>query len=58
MDICKKKIKKYYEKSLKILLIFLHTFSKMARYWLVFLYRKDTNPVLKYLVFVKTSKKV
>jgi len=27
------------------------------QYWFVFLYCKDTNPVLKYLVFVKTLKK-
>jgi len=28
-----------------------------AQYWFVFLYRKNTNPVLKYPVFVKTLKK-
>jgi hypothetical protein len=25
-----------------------------VKYWFVFLYRKDTNPVLKYQVFIKT----
>ena len=29
-----------------------------AQYWFVFLYRKDTNPVLKYLVFIKTLQKI
>jgi len=35
-------------------MIFLLNF---AWYWFVFLYRTDTNPVLKHLVFVKTLKK-
>ena len=30
-----------------MLLIFLHIFIKMDQYWFVFLYRKDTKPVLK-----------
>jgi hypothetical protein len=34
--------------------IFLLSFAK---YWFVFLYRKDTNLILKYLIFVKTLKK-
>jgi len=29
-----------------------------VQYWFVFLYRKDTNPVLKYLVFIKTLQKI
>jgi len=29
-------------------------FIYFVKYWFVFLYRKDTNPVLKYMVFVKT----
>jgi hypothetical protein len=35
--------------------IFLLHFNQ---YWFVFLYCKYTNPVLKYLVFVKTFKKI
>jgi hypothetical protein len=33
-------------------------FSHFDQYWFVFLYYKDTNPVLKYLIFVKTLKKI
>jgi len=29
----------------------------VLKYWFVFLYYKDTNPVLKYLIFVKKNKK-
>jgi len=43
--------------SLKILLIFLHLFYQSGLIFGCILYRKDTNPVLKYPVFVKTSKK-
>jgi len=31
-------------------------FYCILKYWFVFLYCKDTNPVLKYLVFVKIKK--
>jgi hypothetical protein len=44
----------YFGKYVISLRIFLLNFGS---YQLVFLYRKNTNPVLKYLVFVKTLKK-
>jgi len=37
--------------------IFCKFFTFFYQYWFEFLYCKDTNPVLKYLVFVKTYKK-
>jgi hypothetical protein len=47
--------KNYFKKKYVIFpRIFLLNFAK---YWLVFLYRKDTNPVLKYLVFIKNIEK-
>jgi len=46
-----KKIKNYFKKSVIFPCIFLLNF---AYYWFIFLYLKDTNSVLKYLVFVKT----
>jgi len=32
-------------------------FYCILKYWFVFLYCKDTNPILKYLVFIKTNNK-
>jgi hypothetical protein len=37
--------------------IFHKFFTFFYQYWFEFLYCKDTNPVLKYLIFVKTYKK-
>jgi hypothetical protein len=49
----RKKIQKLFQKNLWFSINFLLHFDQ---YWFVFLYCKDTNPVLKYMVFVKTLK--
>jgi hypothetical protein len=51
-----KKSKKLNQKISKKFVIFPYIFLiNFAQYWFVFLYCKDTNLILKYLVFVKTK---
>ena len=51
--------KKHYKNLFKKFVIFSYMFLlHFDQYWFVFLYCKDTNPVLKYLVFVKTLKNI
>jgi hypothetical protein len=53
--IIKKNEKKYSKKLFKKISVIFRKFSlHFNQYRFVFLYCKDTNPVLKYLVFVKT----
>jgi len=40
----------------KLFVIFSYILLHFDQYWFVFLYYKDTNPVLKYLVFIKKYK--
>jgi len=55
----KKKINKFFKNYFKKMCDFSQIFLlHFNQYWFVFLYCKDTNPVLKYLVFVKTFKKI
>jgi hypothetical protein len=50
--------KKHYKNLFKKFVIFSYMFLlHFDQYWFVFLYCKDTNPVLKYLVFIKTKTK-
>ena len=54
----KKQKNKNSEKSLKKFVDFPAYFIKFVYYWFVFLYRKDTNSILKYLIFFKTLQKI